>query len=159
MPTLPMPRVRAQRRLSDERVHEYPTRSRLAAPRRHSFSDGREGVQSSDIFSLLLCFETQLGETPVNCEDPQKLIGPERATFSTKATASRLTEAQLIAWSCVAAHALIPPPARVLFIFRISVSVDTFTLRLRMLMQLSQKQSHTLQLYKITWHQVFTVRS
>ncbi|KAG1942378.1 hypothetical protein F2P79_015476 [Pimephales promelas] len=45
MPTLPMPRVRAQRRLSDERVHECPTRSRLAAPRRHSFSDGREGVQ------------------------------------------------------------------------------------------------------------------
>jgi len=36
-----------------------------------------------------MCFTSQ---------DPQKLIGPERATFSTKATAtaSRLTEAQLI---------------------------------------------------------------
>lgn len=35
-----------------------------------------------------MCFTSQ---------DPQKVIGPERATFSTKATASRLTEAQLIA--------------------------------------------------------------
>lgn len=76
MPTLPMPRVRAQRRLSDERVHEYPTRSRLAAPRRHSFSDGKEGVQSSDIFSLLLLFRDTARRDTGQLRGKQTLYSP-----------------------------------------------------------------------------------